>query len=193
MDRHRAGRACGLRSRAAPRFAEAVPCLHLDGPQQRPGRHEVHQHDRGRSPFVRGVGECLLPVAGPRRRCSVSAERLSASRFRRTLAWFICPRPRGVVAAAIQYGHLHVQITQGYSGSYALGFPDYIAFERWLARLDELDEADRRLNEGGDVSGPAADAYRSRVAGGASRFAAAHPQPHNVEIGDITIRPTVQN
>ena len=101
----------------------------------------------------------------------VSAERLSASRFRRTLAWFICRRPRGLVAAAIQYGHLHVQITQGYSGSYASGFPDDIAFERWLARLDELDEADRRLNEGGHVSGPAADAYRSRVAGGASRFA----------------------
>ena len=95
----------------------------------------------------------------------------SASRFRRTLAWFICRRPRGLVAAAIQYGHLHVQITQGYSGSYASGFPDDIAFERWLARLDELDEADRRLSEGGHVSGPAADAYRSRVAGGASRFA----------------------
>jgi hypothetical protein len=31
------------------------------------------------------------------------------------LAWFICRRPRGLVAAAIQYGHLHVQITQGYS------------------------------------------------------------------------------
>jgi hypothetical protein len=54
--------------------------------------------------------------------------------------------------------------------SYASGFPDDIAFERWLARLDELDEADR-VNEGGHVSGPTADAYRSRVAGGASRFA----------------------
>ncbi|MGN2638822.1 hypothetical protein ACTD5D_22165 [Nocardia takedensis] len=99
------------------------------------------------------------------------ARAIAPSQFRRTLAWFICRRPRGLVAAAIQYGHLHVQITQGYGGNYASGFPDDLAFERWLARLDELDEADRRLADGEHVSGPAADAYRTRVAGGSSRFA----------------------
>ncbi|MGX8908602.1 hypothetical protein ACR820_25810 [Streptomyces netropsis] len=98
-------------------------------------------------------------------------QRLSAGRFRRTLAWFICRRPRGLVAAAIQYGHLHVQITQGYAGTYASGFPDDLAFERWLTRLEELDEADRRIKNGEHVSGPAADAYRSRVTGGIQRFA----------------------
>ncbi len=46
-----------------------------------------------------------------------------------------------------------------------------MAFERWLARLDELNDADRQLREGGHVSGPAADAYRSRVTGGAGQFA----------------------
>lgn len=100
-----------------------------------------------------------------------AASRLKASQLRRTLAWFICRRPRGLVAAAIQYGHLHVQVTQGYAGNYASGFPDDLAFERWLARLDELDDADRRLHQGDHVSGPAADAYRSRITGGATRFA----------------------
>lgn len=98
-------------------------------------------------------------------------KRLTISRLRRTLAWFICRRPRGLVAAAIQYGHLRVQITQGYAGNYASGFPDDLAFERWLARLEDLEEADRRLKAGEHVSGPAADAYRSRVAGGVRKFA----------------------
>ncbi|TBO58594.1 hypothetical protein EYS09_16665 [Streptomyces kasugaensis] len=40
---------------------------------------------------------------------------LAPSRFRRTLAWFIRRRPRGLVAAAIQYGHVHVQMLQGYA------------------------------------------------------------------------------
>lgn len=97
--------------------------------------------------------------------------RLNGSQLRRTLAWFICRRPRGLVAAAIQYGHVHVQITQGYGGNYASGFPDEMAFEQWLARLDELDTADRALKAGSHVSGPAADAYRDRVAGGSDRFA----------------------
>lgn len=101
----------------------------------------------------------------------VDSHRITARRFRRTLAWFICRRPRGLVAAAIQYGHLRVQITQGYAGTYASGFPDDMAFERWLARLDELEEADRRLKNGDKVSGPAADAYRARVTGGSQKFA----------------------
>ncbi|KUN90429.1 hypothetical protein, partial [Streptomyces caeruleatus] len=39
---------------------------------------------------------------------------LTPSRFRRSLAWFIRRRPRGLVAASIQYGHLHTRMLQGY-------------------------------------------------------------------------------
>ncbi|MFF7845378.1 hypothetical protein ACFZC6_42580 [Streptomyces ossamyceticus] len=91
-------------------------------------------------------------------------------RLRRTLAWFIVRRPRGLVAAAIQYGHLRVQMTLGYAGSYASGFPDDLAFEDWLARLDTLADAHERLREGEQVSGPAAETYRHRVQA-ATRFA----------------------
>jgi hypothetical protein len=42
---------------------------------------------------------------------------ITASRLRRTLAWFIVRRPRGLIAAAIQYGHVRVAMTLGYSGS----------------------------------------------------------------------------
>lgn len=90
--------------------------------------------------------------------------------LRRTLAWYIARKPRGIVAAAIQYGHLKVQMTLGYAGTYASGFPDDLAFEEWLVRLETLSEAHDQLASGEHVSGPAADTYRRRVQS-AQRFA----------------------
>jgi integrase len=88
---------------------------------------------------------------------------IAPARFRRTLAWHIVRKPRGLIAGAIQYGHLHVQMTLGYSGSYDSGFPDEHAFEEWLFRLERLSEDHQRLLAGEQVSGPAADAYQRRV------------------------------
>ncbi|WP_235039398.1 hypothetical protein [Kibdelosporangium aridum] len=96
---------------------------------------------------------------------------LVASRFRRTLAWFIRRRPRGLVAASIQYGHVHTRLIQGYAGSYDSGFPDEYAFEDWLFRLENLAEDQQALDAGEHVSGPAANAYRHRVAGATRQFA----------------------
>jgi hypothetical protein len=95
---------------------------------------------------------------------------LHPARLRRTLAWFIARKPRGLVAAAIQYGHLKVQMTLGYSGSYASGFPDDLAFEECLARLETLADAHDRLQHAEHISGPAAETYRHRV-NAATRFA----------------------
>ena len=61
-------------------------------------------------------------------------------------------------------------MTLGYSGSYASGFPDDLAFEEWLAKLETLAQAHDRLQHGEHVSGPAADTYRQRV-NAATRFA----------------------
>jgi integrase len=95
---------------------------------------------------------------------------LHPARLRRTLAWFIARKPRGLVAAAIQYGHVSVAMTLGYSGSYASGFPDDLAFEQWLAKLETMAEDHERLQQGEHVSGPAAATYRQRV-NAATRFA----------------------
>jgi integrase len=100
-----------------------------------------------------------------------SGRKLYPTRFRRTLAWHIVRRPRGLVAGAIQYGHLHVGVTLGYSGTYASGFPDDHAFETWLLRLEQLTDADRQLREGEHVSGPAAAAYSQRVHQASRQFA----------------------
>ncbi|WP_211337494.1 hypothetical protein [Lentzea atacamensis] len=88
---------------------------------------------------------------------------IGAARFRRTLAWHIVRKPRGLIAGAIQYGHLHVQMTLGYSGSYDSGFPDEHAYEDWLFRLERLAEDHERLAAGEHISGPAAGTYVHRI------------------------------
>ncbi|GIE53193.1 hypothetical protein Ani05nite_67270 [Amorphoplanes nipponensis] len=40
---------------------------------------------------------------------------ISLGRFRRTLAWHIARRPGGLVALAVQYGHLRTLISEGYA------------------------------------------------------------------------------
>jgi integrase len=89
--------------------------------------------------------------------------RINLFRFRRTLAWHICRRPRGLVATAIQYGHVLVQVSQGYGGDASSGFPDEYSFERFLARVEDLSTAQERLARGEHVSGPAAARYKTAL------------------------------
>ncbi|MER7959904.1 hypothetical protein [Streptomyces sp. NPDC096030] len=116
---------------------------------------------------------------------------LSASRFRRTLAWFIRRRPRGLVAASVQYGHLYTRLLQGYAGSYESGFPDEYAFEDWLYRIEILAEDAQALEEGEHVSGPAADTYRQRVTG-ANRQFAGHVLTSDSQARDLVGNPLLQ-
>ncbi|GAA3320671.1 hypothetical protein [Arthrobacter ramosus] len=97
--------------------------------------------------------------------------RIAPSRFRRTLAWHIVRRPRGLVAAAIQYGHINVHVTQGYAGNHASGFPDDLAFEQWLERIDQATDLEAYLNTGGHLSGPAAGELEQRVRVAREKFA----------------------
>jgi hypothetical protein len=97
--------------------------------------------------------------------------RIHSARFRRTLAWFIVRRPRGLAAASVQYGHLFTGITMGYAGFADAGWTDDLAVERLLAAVDQAIEDDERLASGETVSGPAADEYVSRVRGARRTFA----------------------
>jgi len=95
---------------------------------------------------------------------------LSPSRFRCTLAWFIRRRPRGLIAASIQYGNAYVRMTKGYADSYKSGFPDECAYEDYLFRLEALAEDAQALTDGERVSGPACERYRSRVTAASAKF-----------------------
>jgi integrase len=91
------------------------------------------------------------------------AGRIYSTRFRRTLAYFIVRRPGGLIAAALQYGHVHSRMTLGYAGAADTGWLDDLTVERLEMVLDQADADWRHLAGGEHVSGPAAGDYRARV------------------------------
>lgn len=95
---------------------------------------------------------------------------LHATRFRRTLAYLIVRRPRGLIAAALQYGHVSTKITTNYAGRSDTSWTDELAVERLEMVLEQIDDDTNRLAAGEHVSGPSADRYRDRVQHG-TRFA----------------------
>jgi integrase len=88
---------------------------------------------------------------------------IHASRFRRTLAYFIVRRPRGLIAAALQYGHVHTKVTLGYSGMADTSWLDDLAVERLEMVLEQVDHDARLLDHGEHVSGPSDTEYKNRV------------------------------
>ncbi|MEU3175273.1 MULTISPECIES: hypothetical protein [unclassified Streptomyces] len=93
---------------------------------------------------------------------------LHGSRFRRTLAYFIVRRPRGLIAAALQYGHLKTKVTLNYAAQGDDSWLDDVAVERLEMVLEQSEDDWTRLDEGNEhVSGPAAAEYRRRSAGAA--------------------------
>lgn len=112
--------------------------------------------------FSRLDGDAVIPPD--------PAGRIYPSRFRRTLAYFIVRRPRGLIAAALQYGHVSTTVTLSYSGKADTGWLDDLAVERLEAILEHNQHDHALLAAGEHVSGPAATDYRDRVAG-AHRFA----------------------
>jgi hypothetical protein len=86
-----------------------------------------------------------------------------ASRFRRTLAYFVVRRPGGIIAAALQYGHVSTKVTLGYSGDADTGWMDDLVIERLEMVIDQADDDLGHLSAGEHVSGPSAEEYRRRL------------------------------
>lgn len=84
------------------------------------------------------------------------AGRVAPIRFRRTLAWHIANQPGGLVALAVQYGHLRVAISEGYASRVRDGIHDLIDFETARAIATRLADAADSMDDGEGVSGPAA-------------------------------------
>jgi hypothetical protein len=84
---------------------------------------------------------------------------IGLSRFRRSLAWHIARRPNGLVALAIQYGHMRTAFdwkTEGYGSRSRDGIHDLIDLETARAVADTVAALHDDLGNGGGVSGPAA-------------------------------------
>ena len=98
--------------------------------------------------------------------------RVTASRFRRTLAWHIARRPNGLVALAIQYGHMRTNFqwaSEGYGSRSRDGIHDLIDLETARAVANTVAALHDDLKNGGGVSGPAAR-RAMRAAATAPRF-----------------------
>ncbi|GAA2774060.1 integrase [Kitasatospora cinereorecta] len=81
---------------------------------------------------------------------------VGVSRFRRTLAWHIARRPGGLVALAIQYGHLRTAMSAGYASRSRDGIHDLLDVETALAVADTLAAVNEEITNGSGISGPAA-------------------------------------
>lgn len=74
----------------------------------------------------------------------------------RTLAWHIARRPGGLVALAIQYGHLRTAISGGYASRGRDGIDDLLDVETARATIETLTTLHEDLTSGAGISGPAA-------------------------------------
>jgi hypothetical protein len=84
---------------------------------------------------------------------------LNMSRFRRTVAWFISRLPGGRVALGIQYGHVHLMMSESYGNRSRTDLLEILDLEQARSIADTLASAADRLNHGEGVSGPAAGRY----------------------------------
>ncbi|MGW9360960.1 integrase [Streptomyces diastaticus] len=81
---------------------------------------------------------------------------VGVSRFRRTLAWHIARRPGGLVALAIQYGHMRTAMSAGYASRSRDGIHDLLDVETALSVADTFAAINDSMTNGEGVSGPAA-------------------------------------
>ncbi|WP_434795724.1 integrase (plasmid) [Streptomyces albidoflavus] len=81
---------------------------------------------------------------------------IGLARFRRTLAWHIARRPGGLVALAIQYGHMRTAMSAGYAARGRDGIHELLDIETARATADTLATLHDDLAHGVGISGPAA-------------------------------------
>ncbi|WP_405735007.1 hypothetical protein OG607_41685 [Streptomyces sp. NBC_01537] len=81
---------------------------------------------------------------------------IGLARFRRTLAWHIACRPGGLVALAIQYGHMRTAMSAGYAARGRDGIHELLDIETARATADTLTTLHDDLTHGVGISGPAA-------------------------------------
>jgi hypothetical protein len=88
----------------------------------------------------------------------------------RGLAWHIARRPNGLVALAIQYGHLRTAVSGSYASRGRGGIHELIDIETVRAVADTVADLHDDLQAGGGISGPAAR-RAIKAAATAPRFA----------------------
>lgn len=96
--------------------------------------------------------------------------RITPVRFRRTLAWHIANQPNGLVALAVQYGHLRTAMSEGYASRVKGGIGDLIDYETARGMALNLSQVHDQITSGMGVSGPAATRLIAAAAEGTNQF-----------------------
>ncbi|WP_326642294.1 hypothetical protein OG884_04105 [Streptosporangium sp. NBC_01755] len=135
------------------------------------GRRSADQHARVSRYMTRDLEQFANWVntafAGPDGESPIPSDptkHIHARRFRRTLAYFIVRKPRGLIATALQYGHVSTRVTLNYSGTADTTWMEDLAVERLELVLEQTDRDWTLLAGGEHVSGPSAAEYRDRIA-----------------------------
>ncbi len=96
------------------------------------------------------------------------------ARFRRSLAWHVARRPGGLIALAIQYGHLRTvldaRVSSGYGSRSRRGIHSVLDIETVLAAGDTAAGLRDRLAAGEKISGPGSRRALVAVANPGPRF-----------------------
>ncbi|WP_280328979.1 integrase [Nocardia wallacei] len=95
---------------------------------------------------------------------------IGTARFRRSLAWHIARRPNGLVALAIQYGHMRTLVAGAYASRARGGIHHLLDIETARAVADTVADLHAELATGAGISGPAAR-HAIRAAAATPRFA----------------------
>ncbi|MEV5921917.1 integrase [Streptomyces pseudogriseolus] len=107
--------------------------------------------------FTAFASELALRLDRPQETvCADPHGAIGTARFRRTLAWHIARRPGGLVALAVQYGHLRTTMSAGYAARGRDGIHELLDIETARATADTLTTLHDDLTQGVGISGPAA-------------------------------------
>jgi len=106
--------------------------------------------------FIAWINDYAKPSAGEPAIPPDPHDKVGTARFRRTLAWHIARRPGGLVALAVQYGHLRTVVSQGYAARQRGGIHELLDLETARTAAEHLSDVHAALQHGEGVSGPAA-------------------------------------
>lgn len=149
--------------RMVPEGELLFSAAHLDFPAFRrlPGTLKINGLNNRISHFVAWVNREAEAQDLPEQRIPQDPHgAIVLTRFRRTLAWHIARRPGGLVALAIQYGHmrtvLDARTSSGYGSRSRRGIHSVLDVETALAAADTAARLRDRVAAGEAISGPAA-------------------------------------
>lgn len=134
--------------RILERQAAPTGLLFATNDTSRPGRSVTY------ATMCRRIDELVTWVNDRTGEVTIPADphgRIGTRRFRRTLAWHIARQQGGLVALAVQYGHMRTVISESYAARQRDGIHELLDIETARAVADHLADVHDSLQAGGGI------------------------------------------